>query len=199
MMYAPLDVLTEYSSIFEHIRNRQTQASRVFVLELIPLAVLPPIFLYIGTFINGWDIGAEVPVTLSTSMLVFVCLSYFLVLLCGLLGMVVMLRWMAPTYEAELSFQLHLSLVVIIATPMVVGSIAHLYPHIFFNMLVFIPALVWSMYLLYQGVPKVLNTSPQQGMLMASSLIAIVLVGVVTLLGITVVLWTQGLGPSLGL
>ena len=82
---------------------------------------------------------------------------------------------------------------------MVFGSVAHLYPHVFVNMLAIIPVLIWSMFLLYRGLPVLLHTTPQQGMLMASSLIGIVLVAAVTLLGVTVVLWTHGFGPSLGL
>ncbi|MCY4095949.1 MAG: hypothetical protein OXG05_12590 [Gammaproteobacteria bacterium] len=50
-----------------------------------------------------------------------------------------------------------------------------------------------------RGVPALLDTTPQQGMLMASLVIAIVRVAAVTLLGVTVVLWTHGFGPSLGL
>jgi hypothetical protein len=51
------------------------------------------------------------------------------------------------------------------------------------------------MYLLYRGLPIVLKTDPARGMLMASSLIAYLLVAWVSLLGITVVLWSHGIGP----
>lgn len=43
-----------------------------------------------------------------------------------------------------------------------------------------------------------LHTTPERGMLMASSLIGYLLVAFVSLLGITVVLWIYGLGPSMG-
>jgi hypothetical protein len=52
------------------------------------------------------------------------------------------------------------------------------------------------MYLLYRGVPVVMKTDPGRGMLMASSLIAYLLVAWVTLLGITAVLWSHGFGPQ---
>jgi hypothetical protein len=52
------------------------------------------------------------------------------------------------------------------------------------------------MYLLYRGLPIVLATDTGRGMLMASSLIAWLLVAWVTLLGITVVLWSRGIGPQ---
>jgi hypothetical protein len=74
----------------------------------------------------------------------------------------------------------------------------HLYPHAFINVIVLVPAVIWSMYLLYRGLPVVLNTDPGRGMLMASALIAYLLVAWVSLLGITVVLWSRGIGPTIG-
>jgi hypothetical protein len=54
------------------------------------------------------------------------------------------------------------------------------------------------MFLLYRGLPIVLDTDPARGMLMASALIAYLLVAWVSLLGIPVVLWSRGIGPTIG-
>ena len=89
-------------------------------------------------------------------------------------------------------------MVAILAAPIVFGSVIHLYPHVFVNLLVLIPTLIWAMYLLYSGLPIALGIEPERGMLMASSLLAWLLVTFVTLLGITVALWANGLGPSIG-
>jgi len=89
-------------------------------------------------------------------------------------------------------------MITIVGAPLAIGSIIHLYPDVFINVLVFVPAVLWGMYLLYRGLPILLHTTPERGMLMASSLIGYLLVAFVSLLGITVVLWIYGLGPSLG-
>jgi hypothetical protein len=107
-------------------------------------------------------------------------------------------RWMATTYGARSELGVHLSMMTIIGAPLAVGSIVHLYPDAFINMLVLVPVLIWSMTLLYRGLPVVLHTGPERGMLMASSLIGYLLVAAVSLLGITVALWSAGLGPRLG-
>jgi hypothetical protein len=70
---------------------------------------------------------------------------------------------------------------------------------VFINILVLVPTLIWSMYLLYRGLPIVLRISPERGMLMASSLVGYLLVAAVSLLGVTVVLWGQGIGPRVGI
>jgi hypothetical protein len=54
------------------------------------------------------------------------------------------------------------------------------------------------MYLLYRGLPIVLRIDPQRGMLMASALVAYLLVAAVSLLGLTVMLWIHGIGPRVG-
>ena len=47
-------------------------------------------------------------------------------------------------------------------------------------------------------IPVVLQISPERGMLMASALIAYLLVAAVSVLGISVALWSRGIGPSIG-
>jgi hypothetical protein len=55
------------------------------------------------------------------------------------------------------------------------------------------------MYLLYRGLPLVLKTDQGRGMLMSSALIAYLLVSWVTLIAITAVLWSFGLGPRVAI
>ena len=80
-----------------------------------------------------------------------------------------------------------------------VGSIVHLYPHAFINVLVLVPILIWVIFLLYRGLPIMLGTGPERGMLMASALVAYLLVAWVSLIGITTALWRFGLGPVMGI
>lgn len=199
MIFVPVDVLVQGGQLFTRLSQETASAGVVVLKDVFPLAVLPALFLYIGSVNSGWEIGAEDPIRMSANTVAVVSVCYFLALLLGMIGLAILLRWMAPTYDASMDLNRHLTLVATVATPMVIGSIAHLYPHVFVNMLAIIPALIWSMFLLYRGVPILLRTTPQQGMLMASSLIGIVLVAAVTLLGVTVVLWTHGFGPALGL
>ena len=106
---------------------------------------------------------------------------------------------MAPTYGASNAFGTHLALVGIVAAPMVAGSICHLFPHVFINLLVFIPALIWSMYLLYKGLPD--HPQDRSGARHADGVCAHRLPA-----GwrrdaprLTVALWASGIGPSVGI
>jgi hypothetical protein len=46
-------------------------------------------------------------------------------------------------------------------------------------------------------VPVALRVDAPHGMLMASSIIAWLMVGFVSMLGLTVVLWQRGIGPAI--
>ena len=194
----PLNAIRQPASAFEALAEANPDPLAVFFRRIVWLALLPPAFAFIGASIFGWRLGAAQPLYLPSDALTLISIAYFFTLLFGLVSTAFVGRWMAPTYGASDALGTHLALVGIVAAPMVAGSVLHLFPHVFVNLLVLIPALIWSMYLLYKGLPVVLKTSPEQGMLMASSLLAYLLVGAVTLLGLTVALWAGGIGPSIG-
>ena len=186
------------TAVFEELSDTRPEPHSVFFKYVIWLAAAPPLFSYIGAANFGWRIGAATPLFMSADSLVFMSLAYFFVLLFGFVSTALVAQWMASTYGARSSLGIHFALVTIIAAPLAVGSIIHLYPHVFVNVLVLIPTLIWCMFLLYRGLPVVLKISPERGMLMASALIGYLLVALVSLLGLTMALWARGIGPSLG-
>lgn len=190
-------VLRSPADVFVELAERPPSAARVFFGFALWLLILPPLFACIGTATFGWRLGVA-PIMLPASSIAGIAAAYFLLLLFGLLSAAMIARWMAQTYGATASFGASLALISVVGVPLALGSIAHLYPHAFLNVLVLVPALIWSMYLLYRGLPIVLGTDPRRGMLMASSLIAYLLVAWVSLLGVTVVLWSRGIGPRIG-
>ena len=191
-------ILFSPTAVFNELSETRPEPHSVFFRYLLWLAVIPPLFSFIGASNFGWRLGAADPLYLDTGSLTLISIAYFFALLFGFVSTAIVAQWMATTYGARMSLGIHFALVVIVASPMVVGSAIHLYPHVFINVLVLIPTLMWCMYLLYKGLPIVLKISPERGMLMASSLIGYLLVAAVSLLGLTVGLWTRGVGPLIG-
>jgi hypothetical protein len=181
---------------FTEVAAEPPSGARVFFGTAIWLALCPPLFAFVGTTLFGWRLGVE-PMFLPPGTALAISATYFVLLLIGLLSSAFVAHWMAGTYGADTSYAHSLALMTLVAAPLAVGSIVHLYPNAFFNVIVLVPTLIWSMYLLYRGLPVVLSTDTGRGMLMASALIAYLLVSWVTLLGITAVLWSLGLGPRI--
>lgn len=192
-------LLFQPAAVFAELSDTRPEPHIVFFKYLVWLAILPPVFAYIGASNFGWRLGAAAPLFVPPDDLVIISIAYFFMLLFGLVSTALVAQWMAATYGARHSLGIHFAMVTIIAAPLVVGSAMHLFPHVFLNVLVLIPTLMWSMYLLYKGLPVVLKISPERGMLMASALIGYVLVAVVSVLGLTVALWGRGIGPSIGI
>jgi hypothetical protein len=189
-------VLFKPHAAFAAIGERPPSGGAVFFGFALWLGVLPPLFAFIGTTTFGWRLGVE-PLYLPESTVLAIVIAYFVFLLFGFLSTAFVTHWMATTYGADPSLGRSLALIASVGAPLSVGSVVHLYPHAFINVLVMVPLLIWSMYLLYRGLPIVLKTDAGRGMLMASSLIAYLLVAWVSLLGITAVLWSLGIGPRI--
>lgn len=164
----------------------------------IPLLLLtPPLCAAVGGYLFGWRLGTAEPLELDFAQSMSVSLFYLLALWFGLFSTAFLAHWMGQTYGAEVAFETCLALLTVVSAPLAVASLAHLFPHVFFNVLVLIPAVIWSMTLLYRGVPVVLRIPPERGMLMSSALVGWLLVAAVSLLGLSAGLWTAGLGPAI--
>ena len=190
-------VLFAPGEVFSAVAAESPPATRVFFRFALWISLLPPLFAYVGTVNFGWRLGVE-PVFFPQPVVLALCAAYFAALLLGFLSSAVIARWMAATYDASQSLGRCLALMAIVCAPLAVGSIAHLYPNAVLNVLVLVPVLIWCVFLLYRGLPVVLGTGPNRGMLMASALIAYLMVAVVSLLGVTVALWGSGIGPRIG-
>ena len=197
-IFLVLRLLFQPTAVFKALSDLQPSTVSVFLKIALWFGILPPLFAYLGATNYGWRLGTIEPLFLSSHILLMISIAYFFALLIGFISTSFVSRWMASTYGARHALGIHFALISIVGAPLALGSVIHLYPDVFINILVFIPAVLWSMYLLYRGLPIVLHTTPERGMLMASSLIGYFLVAFVTLLGITVVLWSHGIGPSLG-
>ena len=183
---------------FAELARSEPSTRRVFLSYSLWLLLLPPLFSLIGAANFGWRLGADQPLYMATGDLLTISIGYFLALLFGLFSTAIISRWMAKTYGASASLGRHMALITIVGQPLAVASAAHLFPNVLVNVLVLIPTTIWGMYLLYAGIPIALETPPERGMLMASALMAWLLVAAVSLLGISMSLWVWGIGPLLG-
>ena len=194
-----LNMLFHPSKVFEDLSHENVSTMAAIRRYAIFIMLLPPIFSWVGGSQLGWRLGGSEPVFFDTTGSIVFSFFYFFILCVGFIGTVLVSKWMATTYEAKVLLSLHLCLFTVICTPLVAASLAHLYPDVFFNALIIVPALLWSTTLLFKGLPVALGISPEQGLLMGSSLVAWLLVAAVSLLGLCVSLWTNGARALLGL
>jgi hypothetical protein len=192
-------LITRPGDVFQNLSNAKPSAKDVLFKLAIWMIALPPVFAYFGSLKFGWRLGATEPLILSKGELAGISIGYFFTLLFGFISTAIVSRWMSVTYKARHSLGIHFAMITVVGAPLVAGSVIHLYPDVFVNVLVLVPTVIWSMFLLYRGLPVVLQINPERGMLMSSALIGYLLVAFVSLLGLTVILWGFGIGPRVGI
>ena len=163
------------------------------------IGMIPPVCAWFGMTTFGWRLGAGEPVSFSPGEAGAICGAYYLMLLAGFFVAARVALWMRPVYAEESEPGQCFALVAVVGTPMAMGGALHLYPSAALNVAALAPAFLWSVYLLYSGLPVVLKNGPERGMLMASAILGFVLTALAAFLTVVMLLWVNGFGPALGI
>ena len=181
---------------WEAIRKENCTIGKCYCSYVFILAAIPPLSGYFGTTTFGWEIGAREAIRLSTDSAMIIAIAYYLVMLVGVFSMGFMIHWMGKTYGAEQPLPRCISLAAYVATPMFLVGIFELFPVIWLNFLVGLPALAYTVYLLYTGVPIMMQIPEEKGFLFSSAVLAVGLVALVCVLAATAILWGSGFAPQ---
>ncbi len=163
---------------------------------VIPLSLITAISAYIGTTMVGWRIGGADTVTLTPGSGFKLSALTFIAMIVVVYVLARTIFWMAATYDSEKSLQQCFSLAAFSALPLYLIGITLIYPVPWFIYLAGLPALGYSVALLYTGVPVMMEVNKEQGFLFSSAILAFGLVSLVGLIIVTVSLWGFGIGPS---
>jgi len=120
---------------------------------------------------------------------------YYLAFLAAIFSIAIMIRWMGQTYGADQPLSRCLTLSVFIPVPILLIGVMQLYPVLWINLVVALPALAYSVMLLYTGIPIMMEIPKERGFLFSSAVLGFGLVGLVGMLVVTVILWGNGLEP----
>lgn len=190
------EILSEPRAAWAKIRDDDLSIPGLYLRVVAPLALISPVAGYIGTTQIGWQIGTAAPLKLTESSAAQISIVYFGAILVTLFVIGALIHWMSDTYGAKQPLPKCVAIAAYSAVPLFIVGIAQVYPVLWINFLIGLPALAYAVYLLYLGVPIVMNISAERGFLFSSAVLAVGLVALVGLLASTVVLWSYGLGPS---
>jgi hypothetical protein len=178
------------------IRDERCSIGMCYVSNVIILAAIPPICAYIGSTSIGWKIGASEAVKLTSSSALQIAFAFYMALLAAVFIMGKAIHWMAQTFDVKPELAKCVVLASYIATPLFVSGIAALYPVLWIDMLIGLAAVAYTVYLLYTGIPTVMEIPKEQGFIFSTSILTVGMVGLVAVLAITVLLWSTGLAPT---
>ena len=178
------------------IRDDKCTLGKCYAVHVMILAAIPAISGFIGTTQFGWQIGAGDPVKLTLESAGLISILYYLAMLVGVFAIGWMIHWMGSTYGVDVPLSQCVVLAAYTATPLFLIGIMELDPVLWVNLVVGIVALAYTVYLLYSGVPIMMDISEDRGFLFSSAVLAVGLVAFVALLAVTAILWGMGLEPQ---
>lgn len=183
----------EWKSIRAEKRSRLTD----FMLHVPLLALIPTLCFYFGVTEVGWAIGEGGPVFLTSRSAMVLCIMSYISALAGVWIFGEFINWMASTYSEEKIDPHHgMAIAIYVTIPLFFAGAAGLYPVLWINAVVTAAAAAYSIYLIYEGIPILMNIDKSRAFLYSSSIITVALVLLVTMRIGSVLVWGIVFGPE---
>ncbi|MBU2872302.1 Yip1 family protein [Colwellia sp. E2M01] len=179
-----------------HVIEKRHESLSYSLIHILTIALIPSICSFYAAAYIGWTIGVGDPIKISVDSAQLMAISMYFALVFGVFALAVLIQWMAKTFDSKPDFVQALELASYTATPLLMVGITTLFPVLWFVALAGIAAVAYSVYLLYSGVPIMMNIPEEKGFIYSSSVVTCGLVLLVTLMAGTAILWTMGFGPE---
>ena len=189
-------LLTHPKEEWKDIREQRCSVTRCYCSHVLFLAAIPAVAGFIGTSQVGWSVAGDVPVKLETESALRIAVAFYFAMLATVFAVGKMIHWMGQTYGAEQTLPQCIALSAYTATPLFLMGVMMIYPIPWLDFLVGIFALSYTVYLLYLGLPIMMEVDQDKGFLFSSAVLAVGLVMLVGLLATSVILWSTGMGPA---
>ena len=190
-----IGLFTDPANTWEKIREQQKGSEKSPMGHVFILALIPAVSGFIGTTQVGWRIGVGDPISITSHSAFRIAIIYYFALLVGVFTIGWVIHLLGKAYEVVKPLPLCIALAAYTATPLFLIGIMQIYPVLWLNMLLGLPALGYTVYLLYSGLPIMMEIPAERGFLYSSAILAVGLVALVSLLAMTALLWGMGLQP----
>jgi hypothetical protein len=188
-------LMTAPEEEWKAIKKERCTIGKCYCSHVLLLALIPAAAGYIGTTMVGWQVTSREVQRLTPDSALQIAILFYITILVAVFTIGKLIHWMGQTYGAKQSLSQCIALAAYTATPLFLIGVMLLYPLLWLNLLLGLPALAYSVYLLYSGVPVMMGVSRERGFLFASAVLAVGLVMLVGVLVASVILWGVGLGP----
>ncbi len=179
-----------------HSIEKRHESGMYSLIHIMTIALIPAICGYYAAAHIGWSIGSGEPIKLTQDSAMMLAVAMYVALIVGVFALAYLIKWMAVTFDSTPNFTQCLELAAYAATPLLMVGITALFPILWFVVLAGLGAVCYSIYLLYSGVPIMMDIPEEKGFIYASSVVTCGLILMVTILAATAMMWTSGFGPE---
>jgi hypothetical protein len=197
MIQHTIGLLLKPSAQWQTIAQLPEKSRNVLVLYPCILAILPAIAWYWGTSQVGWTVGSQGNVIRLTAASAFqISILFYLVMVGSVAIIGYFIHWMSRTYGAQSTLTKGIVIAGLTATPLFITGLVGFYPTLWLDLLIGVVAVSWAVYLMYLGIPIMMNIPEERGFLFSSAILAIALVVFVCILVVSVLAWDFGAAPA---
>lgn len=194
-----LGILLHPASEWQAIRNDKSSFQQVFLSHVPFLALVPCIAAYFGVTQVGWTVGDGDPVRLSSNSALSFCVLAYFAFLAGVFIFGEFINWMSKTYGVRDSKERRhyegTAMAVYVTTPLFLAGAFNAYPELWLVATAVVLAVAYSVYLVYEGTPILMNIDKERAFMYSSSIVTVGLILLVTVMIATVLVWGMGMGP----
>lgn len=194
-----LGIFLHPDSEWKAIRNEKTSFQQVFLSHVPFLALIPCVAAFYGVTQVGWTVGDGDAVRLSVNSGLSLCALAYVAFLAGVYILGEFINWMSKTYgvrdNEERRHYEGTALAVYITTPLFLSGVFAVYPQLWLVVSALVLAATYSVYLIYEGTPILMNIDKDRAFMYSSSIVTIGLVMLVSVMIATVLVWGMGMGP----
>lgn len=197
MIQHGLALLVQPHTAWQRVAQLPSASFNKLALFPVIMALLPAVAWYYGTSRIGWTVGSsEDAIRLTESSAFEISILFYFVMIGSVSIIGYFIHWMSATYGANSSLTKGIVIAGLTCSPLFLTGLVGFYPLLWVDLLIGVVALSWATYLLYLGIPIVMNIPEERGFLFSSAIIAIALVIFVGILVVTVILWEYGFAPE---
>jgi hypothetical protein len=196
MLANPIGLLFSPRGTWNNVAQRNPDSIISALVYPLIFAALPSIAWYYGTTQVGWKIGDGDAIRLTEHSALPIVVLFYLAMVIAILGIGYMIHWMSQTYGANSTPAKGIAIAGITATPLFLAGAVGFYPLFLLDLVIGMIAIGHAVYLLYTGIPIVMKVPEERGFLFSSAVIAVALVALIAIMGLTVILWDMGATPA---
>lgn len=191
-----LGLFSSPTNEWSKIRENSCSATQCVLQHVVFLALIPAISGYIGTTQVGWSIGASGTHYLSHESAGLIAILTYLAMVAGVVGMGFMIQWMSDAYGKHQELGRCIVFAAYVASPLFLVGFMMLSPILWLNMLLGLPAIAYTVFLLYNGLPIIMEIEKEKGFLFSSAIVGLGMIALMAILATSILLWGFGFGPT---
>jgi Yip1 domain len=197
MIQHTFGLLVRPSAQWRTVADLPESSFKTLVLYPCFFAILPAVAWFYGTTQIGWTVGDHgETIKLTAESARQICILFYLTMVACVAIIGYFIHWMSDTYGAESSVTKGIVIAGLTATPMFLAGLVGFYPLLWIDMLVGVAAVSWSVYLMYLGIPIIMDIPEERGFLFSSAVMGVAMVILICLMVGSVILWDFGAAPA---